>query len=423
MNRRDLLKGGAAAAAVLGANDRIVVGVIGAGGRGAYEIRVCLGLPDVEVAAVAEVYEPVLRKAVAFAGGRAQGYQDFRRILDRRDIDAVFVSTPDHWHAPATLLAFEAGKDVYCEKPLSHTVVEGRRMVEAARRHRRVGQTGSQQRSAPHYARVVELIRGGRLGKITSIEAWNYSNGHPEGIGRPPDEPPPHGLDWDLYLGPAPLVPFNRNRFVWNYRWFWDYSGGMMTDWGAHHFDIIHWAMNVEAPLRVSAAGGKLAIDDNRETPDTFHAVFEYPGFVATYTHRLLNARRQEGRPYGILFHGTDGSLVVDRAGYEVFAETRRGENRLLPRCEEEKQIGLSIDPTCQIAHVRNFFDCVRSRRLPVADFEIGHRAVTACHLGVIAYQVGRKIAWDRDAETIPDDPPAAALLTKTYRKPWTLPA
>jgi predicted dehydrogenase len=450
MERRAFVQQGVAAVAggrVLGANDRIVVGQIAAGARGLYEVEVCLRTPGVEIAAVADCFEPVARKAAQKIGGRCQAHTDFRRILDRKDIDAVFVSIPDHWHAIPTILACQAGKDVYCEKPLSHTIEEGRRMVAAARRYNRVVQTGSQQRSAPHFAKVAELIRGGHIGKVSYVECWNVGNEGPEGIGNPPDEAPPQGLDWDLYLGPAPQAPYNRNRYVWNYRWFWDYSGGMMTDWGAHHMDVIHWAMGVDAPLSVSAAGGKLVLKDNRETPDTFLAVFEYPGFTAAYRHRAVNARRIEGRVYGMLFHGSLGTLVVDRSSYEVVPEMKvdrgmlhddavgellaslRGERvarpkpQPVPQCEALKETGISIDPSSQEAHVRNFFDCMRSRQRPVADVETGHRSVSACHLGVIAYKTGCRIRWDARREQILDDAAAQALTTKTYRAPWRLPA
>ncbi|MCP5109298.1 MAG: Gfo/Idh/MocA family oxidoreductase, partial [bacterium] len=240
MKRRGFLNAGAAAAAagpflgnVLGANDRIVVGQIGCGGRGRYELSICKRNPQVRVAAVCDVYQPLVDKAKELAGGNVDGFQDFRRIIERDDIDAVFVSTPDHWHALATVMACQPGKDVYCEKPLSLTIDDGRQMVRAARKYNRIVQTGSQQRSAPHFQQAVELIQGGHLGKVHMVECWNWVNESPAGIGNPPDEDPPAGLDWDLDLGPALKRPYNRNRCIWNYRYFWDYSGGMMTDWGA----------------------------------------------------------------------------------------------------------------------------------------------------------------------------------------------
>ncbi len=449
MERRSFLRGGVGAA-VLGANDRLRVAQIGCGGRGSYEMRVCSGFPDVEIVAVADVYPPLIEKARATLGGKPEGYADFRRILDRKDIDAVFVSTPDHWHAIPSILACQAGKDVYCEKPLTHTIREGQAMVKAARRHKCVVQTGSQQRSARHFQKVVELVQGGHIGKVSLVECWNAGNDAPNGYGNPPDEPAPQGLDWDMFLGPAPKVPYNRNRYHFNYRWFWDYSGGMMTDWGAHHFDIVQWAMNVEGPLSASAVGGRFCSRDNCQTPDTLMTVLEYPGFIARYMLRQGNAAALFGRTYGMAFHGTNGTLVVDRSGYEVLPEieiegrtsdfdrleaflkggeraaytglNRKAEPKRTPRCEPLKELGLKIDPECQIAHVRNFLDCVKSRKRPVAEVEIGHRSITACHVGVIAYKLGRTVRWDVASERFPNDAEAQAMTTKKYRSPWVLP-
>ncbi len=469
MERREFLKATVASAAsgpfvgrVLGANERIAIGQIGLGARGYYELTLCLKNPGVEVLALCDVWKPLVDHALRKVGGKAEGYQDFRRVLDRKDIDAVFVSTPDHWHAPISILACQAGKDVYCEKPLTHRVVEGRRMVEAASKYRRVVQTGSQQRSAPHFAKVQELIQSGYIGQVSFVECWNVGNQFPEGCGNPPNEEPPPGLDWDLYLGPAPQVPYNRNRFIWNYRWFWDYSGGMMTDWGAHHLDSVHQIMGVDAPLAVSSSGGRFLLRDNRETPDIFRAVFEYPGFVVCYTNNTVNGHRIANRPYGMMFHGTLGTLIVDRASYEVVPEFRvegpssardmvaallqsrqgaeagsqtgapavvrqPGESRgprpePKPLCEAVKVTGISLDPEIQTVHIQNWLDSIKSRKTPVADWEIGHRAVTACHLGVIAQRTGRKIRWDARTERILGDPEAERMLTKDYRAPWTLP-
>jgi predicted dehydrogenase len=253
-----------------------------------------------------------------------------------------------------------------------------------------------------------------------------------------------------MYLGAAPKVPYNRNRYIWHYRWFWDYSGGMMTDWGAHHMDIIQWAMKVDGPLSATAAGGRYCLKDNCQTPDTLMTVFEYPGFVVRYSVRQGNGRRLESRPNGIAFYGTDGTLIVDRGSWEVIPENaarfpndydrveawvkggnvawpagfdRNGRTVAKPRCQAMGETGLKIDPACQEAHVENFLACVRSRERPAADVEIGHRSISACHVGNIAYRLGRKVKWDAAAQTLPDDAEARAMMTKKYRAPWTLPA
>jgi predicted dehydrogenase len=435
---------------VRGANSRIAIAQIGLGARGQYETTINLTTPGVEILAVCDPYQALVDLAIQKVGGKVQGYQDFRRVLDRKDIDAVFVSTPDHWHAPISIMACMAGKDVYCEKPLTHTIEEGQVMVKAARRYNRVVQTGSQQRSAPHFAKVQELIQGSYIGKVSFVECWNISNNYPEGFGKGSDEDPPSGLDWDMYLGPAPKVPYNRNRFIWNYRWFWDYSGGMMTDWGAHHMDSIHQIMGVDAPVTV-ASNGRTCLEDGRETPDCFVTAFEYPGFVATYTHSLLNDYRIARRDTGMMFHGTSGTLIVDRSSYEVVPQVKRpwyGGGDMIQelfadwntplhqrrqsayaqafepqaQCEPIQVTGINLDPDIQIVHVHNFLDCVRSRRRTNAPWEIGHRSVTACHLGVIAQRTGRKIHWHAANEKIVGDPEASRMLSKPYRAPWTLP-
>ncbi len=459
MNRRSFFQSAGVAGAapfagnVLGSNDRLVVGQVGCGGRGRYEVDVCSRHPRFEVAAVCDVFQPLVDKTKSDYGIK-DGYQDFRRILERSDIDAVFVSTPDHWHALIAVEACKAGKDVYCEKPLSLTIDDGRKMVAAARKYGRVVQTGSQQRSAPHFREVVDLIQSGYIGRVHMVEAWNQVNESPAGIGAPPNEDPPAGLDWDLYLGPAPRRPYNRNRFLWNYRYFWDYSGGMMTDWGAHHMDIVHWAMAVDAPRSAVSTGGKYLLEDNRETPDTFETTFEYPGFIARYTSRKANAHPLMDRGYGMLFYGDKGTLVLDRRGYEVLPERAGGrpeidriENLLhgsasnppapydrdrlahgakyrwstKMRCEPVKVDYVFMEPAVQEIHLEEWLKAIASRDKPNADVEIGHRSVTACHLGVIAYRTGRRIRWDRKKEEIIDDPEAQSMTKREYRAPWKL--
>lgn len=432
MERRDFIKGSAAAAVgltlaparVLGANDRIVAGFIGVGRQGQGNMSSFLKAENVVIAAVCDVYEPNLEKAAAIAGPGAAKIKDFRQVLDNKDINAVVISTPDHWHAYQTVAACQAGKDVYVEKPICVAVEEGRTMVEAARRYERVVQAGTQQRSGVHFEKAVELVRSGRLGKISVVRTWNFGNQSPEGIGNPPDSDPPPGLDWDLWLGPAPKRPFNPNRFgVYEghysfFRWFWDYAGGMMTDWGIHLMDIVQWAMDVEAPQAVTASGGKLFLKDNRETPDTLQVTYEYPGWIAIYENRELNGNPLLGKGYGILFHGTEGTLFVDRSGYELIPETRgRGAaavNRTEPVSEKNSN-------NHGAAHFANFVECVRSRKRPVCDIEIGHRSTSTCLLGNVAYRSRQRLEWDAKAEKITNAADARKYLSREYRKPWKL--
>jgi predicted dehydrogenase len=431
---------------VLGANDRITLAFIGAGGMGRSNIGVFGQLPDVRIAAVCDVWDYHAEQASAATRNRPEGtvrtFSDFRRVLDLKEVDAVVVSTPDHWHGIVTIRACEAGKDVFCEKPLAHNIREGRAMVDAARKHGRVVQVGTQQRSGQHYQEAVELVRSGTLGTVTRVVTWNHANEAPHGIGKFPGVPQPQGLDWDMYLGPAPLVPFDAARFLGTFRYFWDYGGGIATDWGVHHLDVVQWAMNVDAPLAVSAAGGTFAIDDARETPDTIEVLYEYPGFVASYSHRGANSRPYNGRGYGIEFYGTDATLIIDRGGYEVIPEmAAEGQGPRKPpfaasmdrrgadpwsgqprRVRRAKTAPLTAPGSEQnVAHARNFLACMRSRQRPISDVEVAHRSSSTAMLANVALRSGRRIEWDAQREDVTNAPEARKYLMREYRAPWTL--
>lgn len=426
---------------VLGANERVRVGLIGCGGRGMLVAKLMRDVPNVEFAAVCDLYPPHLARAKEWAGSSAKELKNFRRLLEQKDIDAVLIATPDHWHAIPTVLAFQAGKDVFVEKPLGHNVREGRAMVEAARRHDRVVQVGTQQRSAPHYAEVARCIQSGELGRVHFARIWNYVNMYPNGIGRVPDSDPPEGVDWDMYLGPAPFVPFNKNRFVGTYRWFWDYGGGLVTDFGIHRFDSLHQIMGVEAPVSVSASGGRYGLMDGAETPDVVQVTCEYPGFILSYEASMLNAhgaggrtpgrkyyqaRGADDRPHGEVYYGTNGTLIVDRLGFEIYPElnTTSGPGAAGREAKAEghrmQRKEISAEDATAL-HAKNFIECVRSRKKPSADVEIGHRSSIVSHLGNIAYRTGRKIRWDAAKEQIVDDAEASRLLGRPARKPWDL--
>jgi predicted dehydrogenase len=427
MQRRQFLTaaGLLAAQRVMGANDHVTIGLIGCGGRGRYVAGLMREAPGVEFAATADVYLPNAERAKEWAGPSATAYQDFRRLLERKDIDAVLVATPDHWHATVTVLACQAGKDVYAEKPLAHNVREGRAMVNAARRYNRIVQAGTQHRSSPHFREVQELVQSGAIGKVNWVRVWNYANWFPQGIGREPDSDPPPGLDWDFYLGPAPYVPYNRKRFLVTYRWFWDYSGGYITDFGTHRLDTVHQVMGVTAPETIAASGGRFSLHDAGEVPDVLQVTYEYPGFVMTYESCLLNghglggrtpgmkyynAKGAEDRPNGMAFYGTNAALYADRIGYEIYPE---------PKSTLERKQMNTTDATK--LHAANFVDCVRSRKAPNADVETGHRSTTVAHLGNIAFKTGKKLHWNAGTEEFIDDGEASKLLSRQPRKPWNL--
>jgi predicted dehydrogenase len=441
VNRRDFLKRAgvttvsagmsisAASADILGANDRVRVGVVGTGRQGIGDLEDFKRQPDVEIAAVCDVYEPNLQKGLAAADGKAQTYKNFRQVLDRKDLDVIVVGTPDHWHAAMAVEACKAGKDVYVEKPICHTLDEGKVMLEAARKYKRVVQVGTQQRSAVHFQEAVKLVQQGYLGKVSFARTWNYSNEYPQGIGNPPDSDPPSDLDWDAWLGPAPKVPFNPNRFGvgdrWStFRYFWDYAGGLMTDWGIHLMDIVQWAMQVHNPDVIAALGGRFYIQDNAEAPDTLQVTFQYPHFVATYENRWNNANSMYGHGYGIEFHGTDATMFVDRAGFEVFPETRQGGRdgkRQVDRAPSMKMESANND---HYDHIRNFLDCVKTRQRPISDIEIGYHSTSTCLLGNVAYRSGQRIVWDAEKQELKEGgTDAKQYLTRHYRAPWVLSA
>jgi predicted dehydrogenase len=450
MDRRNFFKtsglGATALSAsrILGANDRVNIALIGCGGRGRYVARLAREAPNAAYTAVADVYKTNGEAARDWAGADAKFFQDFRRVLDLKDVDAVHIATPDHWHAIAAILACQAGKDVYVEKPTSLTVREGRAMVNAARKYNRIVQVGTQHRSAPHFMKIAEMIQRGDIGPVKFVRVWNYMNQTPNGIGRKPNQEPPAGLDWDMYLGPSPKVPFNPNRFLGSFRYFWDYSGGYITDFGNHRLDTMQQIMGVTAPRTISASGGRLVLQDDRETPDFLTVTYEYDGFIATYEgsnlnthgmggrtpgHRYYNSRGEWDQPNGIAFYGTEATIFAERIGWEIFPEPdspmmgrRAGVDAPPPRkrAPSVKRMWENVEePTA--AHTLNFVESVRSRKAPNADIEIGHRSTSMALLGNIAMKTGLKLHWDAKREDFVNAPDASAMLTRNLRKPWDL--
>jgi predicted dehydrogenase len=369
--------------------------------------------PQVEIAAVCDVYEPHLRRAQSAAGGTAESCHDFRQLLDRKDVDAVVIATPDHWHGITTILACQAGKDVYCEKPLAHRIQEGRAMVSAAEKYKRVTQMGNLIHAGENYHRVVEIVRSGVLGKISKVRVWLAADRG--GMGRPADGPAPAGCDYDFWLGPAPERAFNRNRFTFNWRYFWDYGGGILTDFCCHIVDLVHWAMDVEAPVTVAASGGRYALADNCEVPDTLDVTYEYQKgdqkFLMVWSHTDANNHGIENQGLGIMFQGTDATLVANYSDYRILPE--RGKKIDLPKPSLPRSVG----------HHREWLDAIKSRKPCSCHFAYGHRLTTVGNLGNISLWSGEKLKWDAASERIVNHPEANQYLTKEYRKPWILPS
>ncbi len=390
--------------------------MIGAGGMGRGDLATFFLNPEVECPIVCDVDDRQCAEAVKLVqekrGNAPACVRDFRRVLERQDVDVVIVATPDHWHALPTVLACQAGKDVYVEKPLALTIAEGRAMIEAARRHQRICQMGAQRPSSPTYAQAIEFVKSGQLGTVGLVRAWAYLDWI-RPIGNPPDTTAPAEVDYDLWLGPAPRRPFNPNRFHFNFRWFWDYAGGLMTDWGVHLIQVLLWAMGPEPPRAVMSSGGKYVLEDNSETPDTQLTIYEFPKYTLVWEHKVGVGLGLYNRPWGMSFTGTEGTLVINDSGWEILREPTKDSL-------EPKKFPAGADP--RPAHVRNFLDSVKSRKTPVEPLDVGHHVSTVAHLGNLALRTGRKLRWDPTAEKVIDDAAANALARPRYRKPWRLP-
>ena len=387
-------------ASAFGANNRINVGVIGIGKQGEYHLGhlVRNQKENCRVVAVADCYTMFREKGVAMAGGEGEckGYTDYREVLSRDDVDAVLIALPDHWHAIPAIEAAAAGKDIYCEKPLSLTIHETREMVSAARRYARVFQTGSQQRSSPEFRKACELVRNGYIGQVKEVIV---SIGGPARHCDLPAETTPEGLDWDRWLGPAPYRPFNavlrppHNDSFPSWRNYWDYSGGGMTDWGAHHFDIAQWGLGMDhtGPVQVIPPDGK----------DVKDLTYVYANGIPM--------RRADGP--GVRFVGTEGTIDVNRGLLRTAPENLR----TIELSPNDLRLYSSNN------HHHDWFNCIRTRQRPICDVEIGARSVTVCHLGNIAYRLERPLKWDPQKGQFVNDDLANRMLHRAYRGPWTL--
>jgi predicted dehydrogenase len=403
------------------ASEKIVLGFIGVASRGYGHMSWFGRHPDVAIGAVCDVYEPHLQRAVQKSGGKAKAYQDYRKLLEQKDLDAVVVATPPHWHPLISIEACEAGLDVYCEKPMSRFPAEGRAMVKAAKKNSRVTQVGTQIHAEENYHRVVEIVRSGILGKITSVRVVCTMNDFPKGLGNPPDESPPSGLDWDMWLGPAPKAPFNWVRFKDGlHRYFEEYVGSWLHELGPHIVDLPVWALNLGEPLAVSASGGKYAATDISTIPDTMDVLWEYPGMTMTWMQMSSNSYNFDfggppdtGRRLGVLFHGTDGTLMADYGMHKLVPEGDRLKDVKLP----EKSLPRSP------GHEREFLDSVKSRKQPSCSFEAHLPLHTALNLGHVALKAGRKIHWDAQKGQVVGDREAQRIALPNYRSPWRLPS
>lgn len=441
MTRRTLAAAAVSAVSynrILGASDRVRLGFIGVGNRGTSLLRATREYADQQIVAVCDVRRDYMDNAAQAAGTAPAMIGDYRNLLGRSDIDAAVIATPDHWHALMTVDACLAGKDVYVEKPLSLTVREGRRMVEVAKQAERVVQVGIHRRSAPYCRDVAEFVRSGGIGQVTVARAARLANEYPHGIGNPPDGDPPPDIDWDLYLGPAPAAAFNPNRLSYNFRWFYDYSGGQLTDNGVHFLDMIQWGLGRDAPLSVTALGGKYAVQDNRQTVDTMEAVWEFPErTLVTFSDFGCNAApvSATGR-FLAEWRGTHATAYAYFDGWEVIPERQSpmpdpGGSPLPENQRRRAAFRESFQPATDARraegradtrrHIRNFLDCVKSRATPNCDIESAHRATTTAIIANIAFKMRQQLTWDRENERFTNSPGANGFLHYEYRKPWKL--
>ncbi|MCC5876483.1 MAG: Gfo/Idh/MocA family oxidoreductase [Candidatus Sumerlaeia bacterium] len=415
MKRRDFFKvaGAGAAGLVLSqplqanfsANEKINMALIGCGWQGDFHLQQLLPRNDVNLVAVCDCFQPRLEEFKRRAGDKCDAYKDFRHVLDRKDIDAVIIATPDHWHGLMTIMACQAGKDVFVEKPMTTTVAEGRKVVEAARRHGRVVQVGIQQRTMPVFKHAVNLAHTGRLGRIVRTRAWA---GHNAAIPVENHQNPPAGLDWDLWLGPAPWVPYSPQRH-YAFRAFRDYAGGELTNWGVHLIDIAMWAMEEEAPRTIQSVAAPTSLLPG-EDPIGMEVLYEFKSGVMTWTQATPRFEF-EGQTLGTLFEGSMGRAVVTRASCNV-----KPASLGIPEFHSTGFYSISLGP-----HHDDFINCIKTRNRPAADCEIGHRSTTACNLGNIAMEMRRKLVWDGAKEQFVNDEAANRKLHRPARAPWLI--
>ena len=404
-----------------GANEKLRCGLIGTNGMGFADLTAFLHQKNTECVALCDVDSNVLARRAAetekMQGFKPKLYSDYRKLLEDKNVDVVLIGTPDHWHCLPMVEACQAGKDVYCEKPLGNSIEEINIMERAANKYKTVVQVGMWQRSDPHWKAAVDFVQSGKLGKIRTVRTWAYQ-GWMEPISVKPDSEAPAGVDYDFWLGPARKRPFNPNRFHFNFRWYYDYAGGLMTDWGVHIIDYGLFGMGDKTPKSVMAMGGKFAYpDDAAETPDTLQALYEFDGHTLLWDHGTGINDGNYGRDHGVGFVGNNGTLVVDRNGWEVIPENKKNKD-LMERVHLQKGNGKGLE-----LHMANFIEGVKTRNRDLnASIEIAANTARVAHLGNIAMRTGRRLYWDAETSKFINDDDANKFLVPQYRAPWVLP-
>jgi len=399
------------------ANDKINIGAIGVNGMGWSDVQSMSKIPEVQIVALCDVDENVLnwrKYDLAKNGIQTKTYEDYRKLLERKDIDAVIIGTPDHWHCLQMVDACAAGKDVYVEKPIGNSIQECNVMVAAQQKYNRAVQVGQWQRSMPHFVDALTFLKTGKLGKIRTVKAWAYM-GWMKNIETKPDSAPPQGVNYDLWLGPATKRPFNPNRFHFNFRWFWDYAGGLMTDWGVHLIDYALLGMEATFPKSAVALGGKYAYPDGpHETPDTLTTVFEFDGYTMLWEHAQGISNGNYGRDHGIAYIGNNGTLVLDRNGWEVIPDEKRME--AVPH-QPNKGSGLDV-------HTVNFINAMKTRKLTdlTCPIQTGAHVARVCQMGNISHRAGQKVSWNSATSRFNEEA-ANAYFNAKYHNGYSVPA
>ncbi len=407
-------------ASCVGSNEKLVCGVIGAKGMGNADLKAFLRQSNTECAAICDVDENILNQRISdtekIQGIKPKGFKDFRKLLEMPGIDVIIIGTPDHWHCLPFVYAAQEGKHIYCEKPLANYIEEINIMERAAERYGTIAQIGQWQRSDKHWKDAVDFVQSGKLGKIRTVRTWAYQ-GWMKSIPVKPDGSAPEGVDYDFWLGPAKERPFNPNRFHFNFRWFWDYAGGLMTDWGVHIIDYALFGMNAQSPKSVMAMGGKFAYpEDAAETPDSLQALYEFDDYTVLWDHGTGIDGGYYGRNHGVGYVGNNGTLVVDRGGWEVIPEG--GDNPKMEKVDYIKGDGQGLNN-----HMKNFIDCIKNPdEKPNCHIGIAANTARVCHLGNIAYKTGRRLYWDSGSRKFINDENANNFLFPQYRTPWELP-
>jgi predicted dehydrogenase len=403
------------------AADKLVFGLIGCRSMGFGDLENALKQPGVTCGALCDIDDAVLQKRTLdvekIQGSKPKLYKDFRKLLENKDINAVIIGAPDHWHALIMIAACEAGKDVYVEKPLANSIAECDAMVRAARKYNRVVQVGQQQRSGAHWKAAMDFIKSGKIGQLRKVNVWcNFMYG----IGQPkvPDEPIPQGVDFNMWLGPAPQRSFNKTRFHGSWRMFWDYGGGLLTDWGVHLMDMALWVKDVkDLPLAVTATGGNFSFPDHaHETFDTMSVSYQLPDYTINWEHTAGTQNGPYNRNYGLAYIGNDATLVINREGWELFPETENGSYKVpaIPR----QGGGESHE-----AHMKNFIECIKTRQETACPIENGRLVAAYTNMGNIALRTNSRLQWNAASQNFGSNAQANVLLTPVYRKPWNLPA